>query len=198
MSLAIGLTGGVASGKSYVQALFAALGVPIIEADDVGRAVVQPGEPALAEIAARFGADMLLSDGNLNRSRMREKVFLDAAALRQLEAITHPHIRARLRAWRDAQTAPYCLLSAAILLESGMSALVSRVLVVDAPEQDQLSRLIRRDGIAEPLARAMLARQWSRAERLARADDVIDNPEPAGDLKPAVLALHRRYLDLAR
>ncbi|TAJ54892.1 MAG: dephospho-CoA kinase [Nevskiaceae bacterium] len=198
MSLAIGLTGGVASGKSYVQALFAALGVPIIEADDVGRAVVQPGEPALAEIAARFGADMLLSDGNLNRSRMREKVFLDAAALRQLEAITHPHIRARLRAWRDAQTAPYCLLSAAILLESGMSALVSRVLVVDAPEQDQLSRLIRRDGIAEPLAQAMLARQWTRAERLARADDVIDNPEPAGDLKPAVLALHRRYLDLAR
>lgn len=197
MSLAIGLTGGVASGKSYVQGLFAELGVPIIEADDVGRAVVRPGEPALAEIAHRFGADMLLSDGSLNRPRMREKVFQDAAALRELEAITHPHIRARLRAWRDAQTAPYCLLSAAILLESGMSALVSRVLVVDAPEHDQLSRLIRRDGITEPLARAMLARQWTRAERLARADDVIDNPEPAGDLRPAVLALHRRYLELA-
>lgn len=198
MSLAIGLTGGVASGKSYVQGLFAELGVPIIEADDVGRAVVQPGEPALAEIAHRFGADMLLPDGSLNRPRMREKVFQDAAALRELEAITHPHIRARLRAWRDAQTAPYCLLSAAILLESGMSVLVSRVLVVDAPERDQLSRLIRRDGIAEPLARAMLARQWTRAERLARADDVIDNPEPAGDLRPAVLALHHRYLELAQ
>lgn len=198
MSLAIGLTGGVASGKSYVQGLFAALGVPIIEADDVGRAVVQPGEPALAEIAAQFGAEMLLPDGGLNRPRMREKVFQDAAALRQLEAITHPHIRARLKAWRDAQTAPYCLLSAAILLESGMSALVARVLVVDAPEQDQLSRLMRRDGIAEPLARAMLARQWSRAERLARADDVIDNPEPPRDLSAVVQALHRRYLDLAR
>lgn len=198
MSLAIGLTGGVASGKSYVQGLFAALGVPIIEADDVGRAVVQPGEPALAEIAAQFGAEMLLPDGGLNRPRMREMVFQDAAALRQLEAITHPHIRARLKAWRDAQTAPYCLLSAAILLESGMSALVSRVLVVDAPEQDQLSRLMRRDGIAEPLARAMLARQWSRAERLARADDVIDNPEPPRDLSAVVQALHRRYLDLAR
>lgn len=197
MSLAIGLTGGVASGKSYVQGLFAELGVPIIEADDVGRAVVQPGEPALAEIAARFGADMLLADGQLNRPRMRERVFQDAAALRELEAITHPHIRARLRAWRDAQTAPYCLLSAAILLESGMASLVSRVLVVDAPEQDQLSRLMRRDGIAEPLARAMLARQWTRAERLARADDLIDNPEPAGDLRPAVQALHRRYLGLA-
>lgn len=198
MSLAIGLTGGVASGKSYVQGLFAALGVPIIEADDVGRAVVQPGEPALAEIAARFGAEMLLPDGSLNRPRMREKVFQDAAALRQLEAITHPHIRARLRAWRDAQTAPYCLLSAAILLESGMSALVSRVLVVDAPEQDQLSRLMRRDGIAEPLARAMLARQWTRAERLARADDLIENPEPPRELDAEVRALHQRYLELAR
>lgn len=198
MSLAIGLTGGVASGKSYVQGLFAALGVPIIEADDVGRAVVQPGEPALAEIAGQFGAEMLLPDGGLNRPRMREKVFQDAAALRQLEAITHPHIRARLKAWRDAQTAPYCLLSAAILLESGMSALVSRVLVVDAPEQDQLSRLMRRDGIAEPLARAMLTRQWSRAERLARADDVIDNPEPPRDLSAVVQALHQRYLGLAR
>jgi dephospho-CoA kinase len=198
MSLVIGLTGGVASGKSYVQGLFAALGVPIIEADDVGRAVVQPGEPALAEIAAQFGAEMLLPDGGLNRPRMRERVFQDAAALRQLEAITHPHIRARLKAWRDAQSAPYCLLSAAILLESGMSALVSRVLVVDAPEQDQLSRLMRRDGIAEALARAMLARQWSRAERLARADDVIDNPEPPRDLSAAVQALHRRYLELAR
>lgn len=198
MSLAIGLTGGVASGKSYVQGLFAALGVPIIEADDVGRAVVQPGEPALAEIAARFGAEMLLPDGSLNRPRMREKVFQDAAALRQLEAITHPHIRARLRAWRDAQTATYCLLSAAILLESGMSALVSRVLVVDAPEQDQLSRLMRRDGIAEPLARAMLARQWTRAERLARADDLIENPEPPRELDAEVRALHQRYLELAR
>ena len=195
--LCIGLTGGVGSGKSHVQTLFIALGVPVIEADDVGRAVVQPGEPALVEIARSFGADMLLPDGQLDRRRMRERVFNDAAALKQLEAITHPHIRARLLAWRDRQIAPYGLLSAAILLERGLHELVSRVLVVDATERDQLARVMRRDGIDETLARAMLARQLSRAERLARADDVIENPEPPGDLSQAVAALHRRYLDLA-
>lgn len=195
--LCIGLTGGVGSGKSHVQTLFIALGVPVIEADDVGRAVVQPGQPALAEIAAAFGADMLLADGQLDRRRMRERVFNDAAALKQLETITHPHIRARLLAWRDSQTAPYGLLSAAILLERGLHELVSRVLVVDAPERDQLARVMRRDGIDESLARAMLARQLSRAERLARADDVLENPEPATDLSGAVQALHRRYLALA-
>lgn len=195
--LCVGLTGGVGSGKSHVLALFARLGVPVIEADDVSRAVVQIGEPALAEIARQFGTDMLLPDGGLDRRRMRERVFTDPSALKQLEAITHPHIRARLRAWCDAQTAPYGLLSAAILLESGLSKLVSRVLVVDAPERDQLARLMRRDGVDETLARAMLARQASRAERLTRADDVIDNPEPAAPLEAAVQALHRRYLQLA-
>lgn len=195
--LCIGLTGGVGSGKSHVLALFARRGVPVIEADDVGRAVVQPGEPALAEIGAQFGAEMLLADGALDRRRMRERVFNDPAALKQLEAITHPHIRSRLRHWRDSQTAPYGLLSAAILLERGLHELVSRVLVVDAPEHDQITRVMRRDGIDENLARAMLARQFSRAERLARADDVIENPEPAAPLDAAVDALHRRYLRLA-
>lgn len=195
--LCVGLTGGVGSGKSHVLKLFAQLGVPVIEADDVGRAVVQTGEPALAEIAECFGAGLLLADGSLNRRAMREVVFNDAAALKKLEAITHPHIRARLRVWRDSQSAPYGLLSAAILLESGLHSLVTRVLVVDAPEADQLQRVMRRDGIDEPLARAMLSRQLSRAERLARADDVLENPEPAGSLEAAVEALHQRYLRLA-
>lgn len=195
--LCIGLTGGVGSGKSYVLKLFEQLGVPVIEADDVGRAVVQPGEPALAEIAAHFGPEFLLADGALDRRRLRERVFNDPAALKQLEALTHPHIQQALRDWRDRQTAPYGLLSAAILLESSMHRLVSRVLVVDAPEHDQLARVMRRDGIDEALARAMLARQLSRAERLARADDVLENPEPAADLSGAVASLHRRYLRLA-
>lgn len=195
--LCVGLTGGVGSGKSYVLGLFARLGVPVIEADDVGRAVVQPGEPALAEIAAHFGPEFLLADGSLDRRRLRERVFNDPAALKQLEALTHPHIQQALRDWRDRQTAPYGLLSAAILLESGMHRLVTRVLVVDAPEPDQLARVMRRDGIDEALARAMLARQLSRAERLARADDVLENPEPAADLSGAVASLHQRYLRLA-
>lgn len=193
MSRVVGLTGGVASGKSHVLHLFHALGVPTIEADDVGRAVVAPGQPALTEIANTFGAHLLLADGSLDRRALRAVVFADATALKRLEAITHPHIFASLRQWLAAQTAPYCLLSAAILLESGMVALTERVLVVDAPEADQISRLVHRDQIGETLARQMLARQASRAERLAAAHDVIDNPDPLQDLKPQVLALHARY-----
>ena len=194
MSLIVGLTGGVASGKSHVLHLFQSLGVPAIEADDVGRAVVAVGEPALAEIAQHFGAHLLQADGSLDRRALRTVVFGDAAALKQLEAITHPHIRRVLREWLTVQTAPYCILSAAILLERGLADLTQRVLVVDAPEADQIARVMRRDQIDETLARQMLSRQMSRAERLAAAHDVIDNPDPLQDLMPQVLRLHARYL----
>jgi len=194
MSLVVGLTGGVASGKSHVLSLFQSLGVPTIEADDVGRAVVAPGAPALAEIAAHFGPALLLHDGTLDRRALRSIVFGNAAALRQLEAITHPHIFAQLRAWLAAQSAPYCILSAAILIESGMAALCQRVLVVDTPEATQIQRLMQRDRIDEALARQMLSRQLSRAERLAAAHEVIENPDPPGDLLPAVQTLHTRFM----
>ena len=193
MTLIVGLTGGVASGKSHVLHLFQSLGVPAIEADDVGRAVVAVGQPALAEIAKAFGSHLLLADGSLDRRALRGVVFGDATALQQLEAITHPHIRHHLRDWLAAQTAPYCLLSAAILLERGLSSLVQRVLVVDAPEADQVRRVMQRDQIDETLARQMLARQMRRAERLAAADDVIENPDPLQDLMPQVQRLHARY-----
>lgn len=193
MSLIVGLTGGVASGKSHVLHLFQSLGAPVIEADDVGRAVVAPGQAALAEIAAAFGEHLLQADGSLDRRALRRIVFTDAAALQQLEAITHPHIRARLSQWLLAQTAPYCILSAAILLERGLATLTQRVLVVDAPEHDQMARVMRRDQIDDTLARQMLQRQMSRAERLTAADDVIENPDPPQDLMPQVLALHTRY-----
>ncbi|MHA7833626.1 MAG: dephospho-CoA kinase, partial [Algiphilus sp.] len=117
MALVIGLTGGVASGKSTVEAAFEALGVPVIDADQVARAVVAPGEPALAAIAAHFGQAVLQPDGTLNRRALREQVFADAQARKALEGITHPAIRARLQQWRDALTAPYGVLSAAILIE---------------------------------------------------------------------------------
>ena len=196
MSLIVGLTGGVASGKSHVLSLFQSLGVPTIEADDVGRTVVAPGEAALAEIAAAFGKHLLLADGALDRRALRSIVFGDAAALKQLEAITHPHIFAHLRTWLAAQQAPYCILSAAILLESGMAALCKRVLVVDAPEATQIKRLMQRDSIDEALAQKMLARQLSRAERLVAAHEVIENPDPPGNLLPQVQALHTRYSGL--
>ncbi len=196
MTWVVGLTGGIASGKSHVLQRFQALGVPSIEADDVGRAVVATGEPALAEIASHFGRQLLLADGSLDRRALRAIVFDDAAALKQLEAITHPHIFARLGAWIAAQTAPYCLLSAAILLESGMARLCQRVLVIDAPEATQLARAMRRDQMSEALARQMLGSQMSRAERLAAADDVLENPDPPQDLSAQVLALHARYRSL--
>lgn len=193
MTRVVGLTGGVASGKSHVLRLFAELGVPHLEADDVGRIVVQAGQPALAEIVRRFGDGVLQADGQLDRQKMRGIVFRDAAALADLNAITHPHIRRHIREWLAAQTTPYCLLSAAILLESSLSTLVDHILVVDAPEADQLRRLIARDGISPELAQAMLSRQASRAERLAAAHTVIDNGDPPADLHPQVLALHRRW-----
>lgn len=195
--LVIGLTGGIASGKSTVGDQFIALGVPLLDGDYVAREVVAPPSPALAAIAAHFGAEYLQPDGTLDRRRLRERVFSDPTARRELEAITHPLIRRRILEWRDAQTAPYCILSVAILVESGMHQLVDRILAVDVPQATQLERLVLRDGIAEPLAQQMIAAQASRSQRLARADDVVDNTRPPQSLAPQVERLHRLYLEIA-
>jgi dephospho-CoA kinase len=193
--LTVGLTGGIASGKTLVADAFIALGVPVLDADQVARDVVAPGEPALAQIAEAFGAEALQADGTLDRRRMRERVFGNPAELRRLEAITHPAIRQRMRDWRDAQTAPYCMLSIAILVESGgMRALVDRVLVVDVPVETQMARLTVRDSVGPELARQMIAAQATREQRLAAADDVIVNDGGVEHTLAAVDALHRRYL----
>lgn len=197
-ALTIGLTGGIASGKTLAADAFLSLGVPLLEGDTVAREVVQPGTPALAQIEAAFGPDYLLPDGTLDRARLRQRVFADPDALRRLEQITHPAIRRRLEQWRDMQTAPYCILSVPILIESGMDALVDRVLVVDVAPETQLRRLLARDGIGETLARQMLAAQASREQRLRHADDVIDNSGSPGQLHAAVAQLHLKYLELAR
>ena len=189
----VGLTGGVASGKSLVSAAFRELGVPVLDADQVSRIVVEPGQPALAEIAAHFGADALLANGQLDRRRMRERVFADPNARRQLEQITHPRIRAYIREWLDAQTAPYCVLENAILFESGMDALVDRVLVVDAPEDVQRQRLIQRDQVDAALVERMLAAQSPRSLRLERADEVLLNTGSPADTAAAVQKLHESF-----
>ncbi|HWU68877.1 MAG TPA: dephospho-CoA kinase [Stenotrophobium sp.] len=196
-ALTIGLTGGIASGKSLVGDHFEKLGVPVLDADQVSREVVLPGSPALAELVRHFGPDILDEAGQLNRRRMRERVFGDVDARRQLEAILHPHISRRLRAWRDAQTAPYAILSVAILLESGMHELVDRVLVVDTPPETQLERLRGRDNIDETLARQMLAAQLPREQRLKAAHDVILNSRLPAETLAQVERLHRTYLQLA-
>lgn len=198
MPLTVGLTGGVAAGKSEVARAFAALGVPVLDADAVAREVVQPGAKGLARVAARFGPGILNPDGHLDRARLRERVFADAAARRDLEAILHPLIGARLRAWRDAQTAAYCVLVIPLLVETtGMDALVDRVLVVDAPVDLQRQRLQRRDGATGDLAQRMLSAQASREARLACADDVLRNDGRLETLPAQIAKLHRFYVSLA-
>ena len=192
----IGVTGGIASGKSTVARAFAALGIPWVDADEVAREIVAPGEPALAEIAEHFGEGVIAPDGSLDRRALREIVFGDAAERRRLEAITHPRIRERLIAHLErlqAQAAPYVLLVSPLLFESGQQALVDRCLVVDVPESVQVARTAARDGVNESQARAIVAAQMSRQERLDRADDVIDNSADEETLAARVAELDRRY-----
>lgn len=198
MALVVGLTGGVASGKSTVERAFRDLGVAVIDADQVAREVVQPGEPALEAIAAHFGTDILQADGSLDRRALRTQVFADEAARRALEAITHPAIRDRLQQWREGLSAPYGVLSAAILVEAGLNALCDRVLVVDTARETQRQRLIARDGLDDVLAEQMLAAQADRETRLQAADDVIVNDDGVEALAASVATCHDFYLRLAR
>jgi len=192
------LTGGIASGKSAIQRLFAELGTTVFDADVVSRELVAPGQPALAEIADTFGIDMLTSHGELDRARMREQVFSDTAARRKLEEILHPRVRAELLARVRACASPYCLLAIPLLAESGSAyAWVDRVLVVDVPRETQLARLMQRDGATAESALRALDAQASRTARLALADDAVDNTYDVQALVPIVRRLHQRYLEAA-
>lgn len=201
--LVIGLTGGIASGKTSVTDRFAALGVPVIDADVLAREVVAPGSEGLAAVIEAFGSDYLDASGGLDRARLRERIFSDEEARRQLESIVHPRIgtlrQQRLSEARRAG-APYCINAVPLLLETGLDAQCDRVLVVDAPEAVQIQRIQARDGGDAERARAILARQSERWQRLQRADDVIDNGDevPADTaLAPQVQALDRKYRRLA-
>ncbi|WP_445157463.1 dephospho-CoA kinase [Halomonas sp. E14] len=200
MAVIVGVTGGIASGKSTVARAFAAHGIPWVDADDVAREVVEPGEPALADIAERFGPRVLLADGSLNRRALREIVFADEAERRWLEGVTHPRIRQRILAHLarlEAEGAPYVLLVSPLLFESGQSELVDRCLVIDVPESLQIERTAARDDVDEAQARAIVAAQVPRSERLARADDVIDNTGGEDDLAAQVAEWDRRYRQMA-
>jgi len=193
----VALTGGIASGKTTVADRFAALGVPVIDTDLIARQVVEPGEPALAEIVAAFGHGVLDADGRLDRRRLREIIFTDATARRRLEAILHPAIRAAMERQSRAAGGPYQLLVIPLLAEGGRRDHVDRVLLVDVPEAVQVERLMRRDGVSREQAAASLGAQATRAARLAIADDVLANTGRAEDLDGQVAALHARYLGLA-
>ena len=196
----IGLTGGVASGKSEVTRRFEALGVHVADADVVARAVVEPGQPALARIAERFGAGILLADGRLDRRRLREQIFSDPQARADLEAITHPAIRLALEHECRVAAGPYAIAAIPLLAEAGGRAAypwLGRILVVDAPVELQRARLMRRDGVDEALAGRMIAAQVSREARLAIADDVLVNDGHPDHLDAPVRDLDARYRALA-
>lgn len=196
--LRVGLTGGIASGKSAVAERFAALGVPVIDTDVVAREVVAPGQPALAEIAGQFGPAVLRDDGSLDRGAMRKLVFSDDDRRRQLEAILHPRIRTET--FRQAQAAggDYQVIVVPLLAESPMRHSMDRILVVDVPESVQAERLMARDGSDAAEARRIIAAQASRSERLAIASEVISNTGTLDELDEAVSGLHTQYLALAR
>lgn len=196
--LVVGLTGGIGSGKSEISRRFAALGAPVIDTDEISRELVKPGHEALREIASAFGLAVLLPDGSLNRRRLRELVFSEETQRQRLEDILHPRIRDEVlvRLTRLTQ-APYALIVIPLLLESRYPIPVDRILVVDAPEAQCVERVTRRDEVSAAAAQRILARQASRAERLAVADDVLVNEGDLATLDTRVEALHRKYLELA-
>lgn len=194
----IALTGGVAAGKSAVSRRFEALGIHVYDADRAAREVIEPGTQGLASLVAAFGAEILDADGRLDRPAMRQRIFVDRDARATLEAVIHPRVRQWLRDRSDTDDGPYCILAIPLLVENlPHYRWVNRVLAVDLPEAEQITRLMGRDGVDESLARRMLASQASRAERLAIADDVIDNSGVEALLDEQVARLHARYLSLS-
>ncbi|MDY6947593.1 MAG: dephospho-CoA kinase [Pseudomonadota bacterium] len=191
--LLIGLTGGIASGKSAVAEIFAQLGTPVLDTDQIARDVVEPGAPTLARLVEEFGKDILDADGRLDRARMRARVFADPEQRKRLEAITHPAIREELAARAQRAQGPYQIHVIPLLIESGRNELYDRVLLVDATEEAQLERLTARDNSSAELAQQILAAQASREDRLEAADDVIVNTGTLEDLHQFVQTLHRNY-----
>ncbi len=196
--LRVGLTGGIASGKSTVSALFVErYGVPVVDADLVARQVVEPHSVTLKLIVQQFGKSILNSKGELDRQRLRELVFADDDRREQLEAILHPVIRKEMLQQATQLSVPYCLFAIPLLIETGQQDLVDIILVVDAPEDLQIERLMKRDHTSEQQARSILEAQLDRSARLAAADDVITNTGSIEDLTEQVDRLHKKYLNLS-
>lgn len=196
--LKIGLTGGIASGKTRVAAGFARLGVPILDADVLSRDLTAPGQPGLQALVETLGTGVLDAHGRLDRAALRTRVFADAGLRHQVEAALHPLVIEALKAGLDTAQGPYVIASIPLLVEvSTIQDLVDRVLVVDCPESLQLVRLMSRDGDSESQARAILAAQAPRDARLAAADDILSNAGDLATLDAAVGKLHEYYLELA-
>ncbi len=203
-NLIIGLTGGIGSGKTTVSDYFATLGIDVVDADIISHAITAKGSPMLLTLSEVFGAQILSND-ELDRTKLRQLVFANPTKLAQLNAILHPAIRTQIKHELDHATSPYAILSAPLLLESmvgddkntGLVALCDRVLVVDVPMSLQLQRASRRDGQTQADIKAIIDRQIGREKRLAYADDVVDNSGDLDNLYRQIHALHEKYLSLA-
>ncbi len=194
----VGLTGGIASGKTTISDLFAELGVPIIDTDVISRQLLEPGELAFDQVCAHFG-DEILDNNNIDRAQLRKIVFTDTRQKHWLETMLHPLIYKRSHeAILGYSRAKYVLVVVPLLFETNFQPLVDRILVVDCPAHKQIDRLLKREQIDEPLARRMLAQQLSNTQRLAKAHDIIDNSEDDKDLKSQVANLHQTYLTLSQ
>ena len=193
----IGLTGGIGSGKSAAALLFSSRGVPVIDTDDIARVLVEPGQPAYDEIIRNFGEGILDRNRRIDRDKLRERVFDNAVERQRLEASLHPRIREVVRTKVAELDAPYCIVVVPLLIESGFNDLVDRVLVVDAPETLQVQRTMVRSGLNELEIRKIISAQATRAQRLQRADDVIENNADRKQLEKEVERLHHWYLSLA-
>jgi dephospho-CoA kinase len=190
----VGLTGGIASGKTTVAALFTELGAGLVDTDQVAREVVAEGEPGLEAIVDAFGTGVLLDSGDLDRSALRAIIFGDADERRKLEGILHPLIRALTLTQLDAVEAPYAVVVVPLLVETDFAEFVDRVLVVDCPRELQLERLVQRDQISTADAEAMLATQVNRETRSAHADDILDGGQSLDKIRQHVGILHTDYL----
>ncbi len=193
----VGLTGGIGSGKSTVARQFSEYGICVVDADEAARHVVAPGSDALTQISEHFGAQVLQADGSLNRAALRELIFADPLAKNWLNSLLHPKIRQQMLADLDNADSPYAILMAPLLLENQLDQFVDQVLVVDVSEQTQLARATARDNNSPALIRSIMASQCSRAERQAKASQLIDNEGPTADLPSKVQTLHQMYLQMA-
>lgn len=195
--LSIGVTGGIACGKSTVTRLFEKLGIPVIDADEIAHSLVRPNQPALALLENAFGGQIIASDGSLNRVALRELVFSSPSDKEVLEAILHPLIYQAMQQQLNQCKAPYVILSIPLLLESKHPLLLDRVLLIDCPEEIQIQRVKSRDGFSEEIIKAIIKSQASRSERLQHADDIIINTSTLKSLASEVNKLHESYLKIS-
>ncbi|MCT8344051.1 dephospho-CoA kinase [Photorhabdus kleinii] len=197
MTYIIALTGGIGSGKTTIANAFAALGVPLVDADIIAREVVAPGTPALQTISEHFGHDILTPDGNLNRALLRQKIFTNNQEKQWVNQLLHPLIHQETRLQLEQITTPYVIWVIPLLVENNLRHLADRILVVDVSPELQISRVATRDGISNQQVENILAAQASRSERLAYADDIISNHDNVQAIAPRVAELHQQYLKLA-